>query len=82
MGKAKSEQCSHGVVQRLAVTAVQLGDSEEDEGERYGVEKVGLASGGDLKGVGLGFVGRICGVFLGLRNYVRSVMMKSVCFGL
>lgn len=38
------EERGHGIVERLAVSAVQFCGDEEDEGEGNGVEEVGVAA--------------------------------------
>ena len=68
MGNTEHEQRAHDIVERLAITAVQLCDSEECEGERDYVEEVGVATDCDVQWVWGWLVGGVGGVFGGLEG--------------
>lgn len=49
MRNAQRQQRSHRIMQRLSITAVQLGDDEEDECQRHVLEEIGVAVGGEFE---------------------------------
>jgi hypothetical protein len=53
MSNTESEESSHDVVQTLAISAVELGDAEKDEGERHGIQEVRVAADRDCVGIGI-----------------------------
>lgn len=52
------QECAHGVVERLAVAAVELGHDEEDECQRHVLEEVAVGAGSELQGAVFGPGGR------------------------
>lgn len=51
MRKAEREERSHGVVQSLPVSSIQLCKNQEDERERDVLKEVGVAANSDFKRV-------------------------------
>ena len=81
MDKPKHEQCSHGIIQGLAIRAVQLGDSSQGEAQGYVFDEIVVGAGVEVERVwfvvGGGFGGideTIAHVFFGFDSVVEDAV--------